>query len=63
MILLTITDMKCCSREFKEIAEDCKKYGAAKILFSEFLVTTWYSERVTKDIYKKLTENICKANV
>ena len=42
--------MKCCSREFKEIAEDCKKYGAAKILFSE-------------KIYKKLTENICKANV
>ena len=55
--------MKCCSRKFKEIAEDCKKYGAAKILFSEFLVTTWYSERETKDIYKKLTESICKANV
>ena len=46
----------------KEIAEECKRYGAAK-LFSEFFVTTWYSERVRKDIYEKLTQNICKANV
>ena len=46
----------------KEISEECKRYGAAK-LFSVFFVVTWYSERVAKDIYKKLTQNIYKANI